>query len=118
MRKVLSIVIIPVIMLLFYNQVANWHFHKLPNGIVVEHAHPFTDSKTNDTPYQSHAHTEMEFLVIGLMSTTLGLVVFALLFSLVLSLTRREKLIPQYAFISHSLYLQKTNPLRGPPKCF
>ena len=37
------------------------HSHRLSNGTVIAHAHPY--SKTNDSkPYKSHKHTEAELL--------------------------------------------------------
>lgn len=116
MKKALTILIIPVILLLFYNQAANWHLHKLPNGIVVEHAHPFSDSKSSESPYQNHAHTDMEFLVIGLISVTIGLVIFTLILALVLQLRQNAKQTSKYAFSIPSDYPPAINPLRGPPE--
>lgn len=46
--------------LMIANKAVFFHVHKLPNGEIVAHAHPF--SKTDDTaPFKNHYHSKSEF---------------------------------------------------------
>ncbi len=68
-------------MWLFFNQLANWHYHILPNGVIVEHAHPFTNNQAPGTPYQNHNHTDFEYTILGLISSITGLIILAFILS-------------------------------------
>jgi hypothetical protein len=118
MKRLLSIVIVPLVMLLFYNQVANWHFHMLPNGIVIEHAHPFAKAKTADSPYQNHTHTDMEYMILGLISSTIGLVVVLFILSILVIPTISTKLSNFSDNFIPIGYFPFNNPHRGPPSYF
>lgn len=47
--------------MLIVNNVFFLHAHKLSNGIIVVHAHPY-DKTSDSQPYQSHHHTKAELL--------------------------------------------------------
>ncbi len=70
---------IPLLAFLYYNQAANWHYHVTSSGVVVEHAHPFTNSQIPGTPYQEHEHSDFEYLVLAQLMHTIGWIVLALL---------------------------------------
>ncbi len=59
---------IPAVMMLFYNQKANWHYHITDKGFVIEHAHPFKNSQLPDSPYQNHKHSDSEYVVLAQIS--------------------------------------------------
>lgn len=62
-----------------FNKIAYTHTHKMANGVLLSHAHPY--NKTNDSaPVKSHHHTSNEFVAFGHLS---GLFIFTFL-SLVL----------------------------------
>ena len=49
--------------MLIANKAIFMHSHRLSNGTVITHAHPY--NKTNDSePYKSHQHTKAEFLFL------------------------------------------------------
>ena len=52
---------IGVMGLLIANKALFTHTHKLENGTVVTHSHPF-DKKQDSEPYKKHPHTKYEFL--------------------------------------------------------
>lgn len=100
--------------MLFYNQSANWHLHQLPNGVLVEHAHPYSKTTSHETPYQNHTHSDFEMLIFGLLSSTIGLVVL-LLISLVLFFNDLLEVNHFDSLFIPKNYLPLYNPLRGPP---
>ena len=115
-RKFFSIITIPIVLLLFYNQAANWHLHKLPNGILVEHAHPYTNNSSSESPFQNHQHSSLEIHILAIISSFVGL---AIVLSLNLVLLTRAPL--KIARIAKSLivkysYHSSFAPHRGPPQ--
>jgi len=65
------------------------HSHKLSNGVVVAHAHPYHNS--NDaTPFKSHQHTNAELLFFQNVNIFLPIVFF--IFALVLFTNKVEYL--------------------------
>ena len=115
MKRILSLITLPLILLLFYNQAANWHYHKLPNGIVIEHAHPYSKAKSADSPFQKHTHNDFEILILGLLSTTT--VILSLLFAtIVLIYFPIDVLIKPFKnIVLPTASIIRTNPHRGPP---
>jgi hypothetical protein len=68
MRKLLSFALITFTLLLFYNNAANWHFHKLSNGIVIEHAHPYSKLPSpENSPFEKHQHSDSQYLLLDLI---------------------------------------------------
>lgn len=79
LSKLFLLISLPVLMLMFYNQTVNWHYHLLKDGTVVKHAHPFNSETQGTTPFQKHQHTESEFLFYAQFSQILLLLIVALL---------------------------------------
>jgi hypothetical protein len=72
-RQVFALVLIPVMLWLFFNASANWHYHKLPTGEVVKHSHPFSpspDGSGTPAPYQGHEHSAAEYICLDQYSNT------------------------------------------------
>jgi len=105
---------IPAIMLLYYNQSANWHYHITEKGIVVEHAHPFTNNNIPDTPFQDHEHSDFQYLVLAQVVHAFGLVVIILfLFSALFYKKNQAVPLPAPVFFPYST--PGPDPTRGPP---
>jgi hypothetical protein len=112
--KFAALLVIPAMVLLFHNRVSNWHYHVLYNGIVVEHSHPFSDSKKDGSPFQNHQHSDSEFLMLAELSNALTLLVVALMVAgLLLEKTTRQTTRPRIIFLSEQG--SAANPLRAPP---
>ena len=112
-KKIVLLITLPLVMWLFFNQVAFWHYHILENGVVVEHAHPFKNNTLPGTPYQQHQHSDFEYSLLAQISSSIGLLVFLLVLGLFinnnpvrLSIQPIARLIPVYFSV---------NRLRGPP---
>lgn len=61
----LAILLIPVYLLVLGSSIRNKHSHVLPNGLVITHSHPFTDS--NGEPVK-HSHTNNQVLFYQLFT--------------------------------------------------
>ncbi len=82
LRRILSVALIPALLFVAYNRVANWHLHILHNGIVIEHAHPFKNAKQADTPFQKHQHSDWELTILAALSAAAELLVAGILLGL------------------------------------
>jgi hypothetical protein len=115
MKKLISIFMIVSVMMLFYNNIANWHYHKLPNGIVVEHAHPFSKPASDPFyPFQKHQHSDIEYLILDIVYS-IGLIIVLMYTGLLLFLKLQKitrVLLPVPVFSSNN---QALPPLRAPP---
>ena len=59
--KTITFLMIGVMGLFITNKLVFSHLHKLDDGTVIEHAHPYNRS-TDSGPYKSHHHTKSELL--------------------------------------------------------
>jgi len=110
--KGLSLLLIPILLYIGINNLANVHYHKMADGTVVCHSHPF-GSGSQESPFESHHHSATSYLVLQQVNTFSFLVIIAiLLLSGLLYLRSIKTILLQnygpilpYSFIS----------LRGPP---
>jgi hypothetical protein len=59
--KIIPLLMVGIMALLISNKILYIHSHKLGDGSVITHSHPF--NKTQDpAPFKSHHHTKGEFL--------------------------------------------------------
>ena len=115
MKKHLSFILIIFTLALFFNNAVNWHYHQLPNGIVIEHAHPYEKpSSSAGYPVENHHHSDIEYLILDLIFAS-GLIIILAFVGLELFLHFRKRLVvrelPAIPIHKHSL----SPPLRGPP---
>ncbi len=115
MKRLLSFLLIASTLALFWNNAVNWHYHQLPNGIVVEHAHPYSKTPASPgTPFEKHHHSDFEYLILDLiyhgtlivLMVVLALVAYRQLLMRNIRLKLPERVYSRY----YSLPL-----LRGPP---
>jgi hypothetical protein len=72
--KYFLILIFPAICWLFINSFINGHYHKLSNGEIIYHCHPFKhNNKNNTSPFENHHHTKSEFFILAQISNPLFL---------------------------------------------
>ena len=112
MKKIIPLLLVLPILWLFHNRMANWHFHELSNGIVIEHAHPY--EKSPGTSSENHQHSAFEFLLLDLLfKAVYFILVLASFYQFFLRklLVFKELLIQQFV----SLILQGIPSLRAPP---
>ena len=67
-KKIISILILPVVMMWFFNSVNNRHYHKLPDGSLIAHSHPYQKGAPDHGPVKSHNHSDAEFLFLSFFS--------------------------------------------------
>ena len=80
--KTTTLLIIGIMVLFIINKAFFLHNHKLNDGTIITHAHPY--NKSNDSkPYKSHYHSDTEFLFFQhletlflLVSSTIAIIIF------------------------------------------
>lgn len=108
--------LLPAVMLLTYNQVANWHYHISPNGVPVKHAHPFNKTDNPASPYAGHSHTALEMLFLGQFSLVIFTLAMALgLLGLIFQLKKQTRL-SNYTFPFLEQLACSLPLLRAPPE--
>lgn len=116
LSRVFLLALIPLIMLLFHNQLSNWHYHMLGNGMLVKHAHPYNKAENPGSPLSNHTHTDFEFLLLSQLST-ISLIVVFLLFALFFAGTHSGRLIiSRYPFPFLKQCYLSLHFLRAPPR--
>lgn len=113
-RNILIWMMIPTILYLYYNRSANWHFHILSDGRVVEHAHPFQNNQIPGTPFQEHHHSDLAFSILAQLSNITATPEFLMaLVALLLLLSFYRSIAPFRLFIP--VIDLSTGALRAPP---
>ncbi len=98
-----------IIGMLIVNQSAFVHSHKLPDGTVITHAHPF--NKNDSGPFKEHGHSAAIFLLLD----NLQLFPFVAIFMLGLVVFQFIGLIRQNCIYKSSCYYRNTLSPRAPP---
>ncbi len=109
------ILIVVSIVWMLHNYYSNWHYHRLPNGVLVVHAHPFSAGEHSKTPFpvDEHKHESSQLLVFDHSNVVFFLAVFLMAFCLHF-LFHRKKRIFHPVFYRISFYSQYYH-LRAPP---
>ena len=97
-----------------YNQATNWHFHKLSDGTLVKHAHPYKKGTSETTPFQKHQHTAKELLLLHLITQLLVFVSVLIAFLRISFSIITTFSLPTRVDLS-KLLLQQIRSWRAPP---
>lgn len=109
------IVLLPVLLMLFHNQLANWHYHVLQNGMVVKHAHPYNKPENAGSPIGNHKHSDSEFLHFGQFTDIASLTSFFILTLLFFREKGSQQLGEYFNAVLPQLQLRNLRLLRAPP---
>lgn len=114
-KHIISLLLIPLVVGIGINYIQNGHYHKLPGGEVVQHAHPYEkDTSAPDSPFQKHHHTSFEYFLFDQLTNESYLPVNELAF-LNIPFTDGELLEPLYIVHYFSSRISHYSSPRGPP---
>jgi hypothetical protein len=112
-QKLIAISLIVIVGIHSLNSLVYTHSHKLNNGTIITHAHPF--SKSSDTnPFKSHEHSPEELTFLANMIYFIPSLVLTMVS---ISLIGEQSFYPQVRKIIDKLSFH-TPPLRAPPYLF
>lgn len=108
--RIITIMLVGIVGLFIANQAIFLHVHKLSDGTVIYHAHPY--DKSGDTkPIKSHQHSNAEFTFLQNLETLFPVVFLAIiLIPYVCEIVYFSQQMPIY-----SLIRIKQNKGRAPP---
>lgn len=114
-KKLILIILLPAISWLFFNSVYYRHLHKISSGIVISHAHPFSNTDCANSPFSGHNHSENEYILYDVLSNSIIPILVGLFFGALLFLTVTDKLqsFPLENFYNCGYCLIRD--YRGPP---
>jgi hypothetical protein len=112
-KKSTGAIVMIAVLLIAYNTATNGHYHLTETGFMLWHAHPHSDS-SNPIPVKSHAHSDMEFLMLQMLTNLLlaTLAFFVLSFILNGNFVRH---LNTYKSPSVDNFLVSFKSLRAPP---
>ncbi len=115
-RKIKPIVIaffVIAVLLFSFNSISNKHYHKLENGEVICHSHPYQKSNSQ-SPFQKHSHSKSELIFLSNISNSVFTIIFIISVIIVIKIEFKRITIKQ--FITHTnTNFYKRNIYRGPP---
>lgn len=114
-RPQIARLLLVLFLLMQINSVAFRHAHRLPNGQIITHAHPY-NIFGNSCPLSANPHTTHELLLLDAVSNAAFVPTFALLVAfllLVFRFTTRPVIIAPVRSI-RTVFLARPIP-RGPP---
>jgi len=115
MKRLISFLLILFTLALFFNNAVNWHYHKLPNGILVEHAHPYgKHSSTSNSPFEKHHHSDFEYLILDLVYYSGLVILVAVLAIKIFNESKIPQQLPKPVPVIRSVY-SRLPLLRAPP---
>lgn len=107
-------ILLPAILYLYYNTAANGHYHKLSDGEIVCHAHPFQHQTSKDSPFENHHHSNFEYSILTQISNPFSLLcVFHVLLCLFIVCYKKFEYPSNISFSIRKYYYR--NVYRGPP---
>ena len=112
--KLIIMLAIPAVMMLFYNQTANRHYHLTDKGFVVEHAHPYKSSQPSGSPYQSHKHSDSEYYVLAQISNITTILLVAITIAVFIQLLKPNHIVLPLTHFFPKLEMS-ARLLRAPP---
>ena len=110
-RNLIMIWVIPAMIMLVANSIANRHNH-LISGVLYSHAHPF-DRDTSEEPYQNHNHSNLELAILDLLTNLEVLSPFVLVYAIFRSILMGKS--PVRVSYLHSLSQAIVFGPRAPP---
>jgi len=107
-------ILLPAILYLYYNAAINGHYHKLSDGEIVYHAHPYQHQTSNNSPFENHHHSDYEYSVLAQISNPFTLLsVFLVLPGLFIVCYKKFEYPSNILFSIPKYYFR--NVYRGPP---
>jgi hypothetical protein len=113
-RNFFNVLLISALLVLLFNNSFFKHFHRLADGTIIEHAHPFSEQKKNDGTTPSHEHNTADIIILDSFFQISKIIIAAILilFYLLIAL---GSICFKNAVSSFSSDIQFYKSLRAPP---
>ncbi len=112
-QKYASVLLLFMLLTVMYNNITNKHYHLLPNGQMIVHAHPFSKNESNEAQKQ-HTHSSNQLFVIIQINNLFSLILTVSFLLLCIQENLKKKIV-QFQ-IKPTFSFPKINyRLRAPP---
>ena len=116
-KRVIGFILILCAVLSIYNLGFNGHYHKLLNGTIVLHYHPYANTgNTSDSPFKNHTHSEVDFFQVMINNITISILPILVLAILSLILHKIIKYYVPDVIKSFTAFVHTCSSLRAPPQ--
>lgn len=110
-KRIVAIALLIIVLAISINNSLFIHSHILPDGEVVQHAHPYNTSENPESPYETHHHSSFEILLLNNLFSFLWIIIAAVF----IVFNKHVQIIS-----INKLFFRKTNTYsfslsRGPP---
>ncbi len=117
MKKIIGIILIVSAMLSIYNLGFNGHYHKMANGLMVLHYHPYSDTSGNpNNPFKKHTHSELDFFQVMMNNITVTLLPALIVAMLAILTFKKIKYNIPIIYSSFTSFINSCSSLRAPPQ--
>lgn len=63
--KSLSVALVPLVMALAFVSAVFVHVHRLPNGVLIVHSHPYQAQNQHSGPFGQHQHNDSDCIILS-----------------------------------------------------
>ena len=110
-KKIIASLLVGVMVLIIADQAIFVHSHKLANGTIITHSHPFDHSK-DSTPIKTHHHSDGAIVLLSHLSLVFPIVFLAFSFLRVAKRVKQPVYISaNYHFVLPYLYQGRAPPV-------
>ena len=112
LHRTVAYLLIAAFTMFVVNQTLFLHTHKLSDGTIITHAHPYNKT-TEQTPYKTHHHTSVDFMMLHHLN-----LLFFIISGLILSQVLKIKTV-RFADLFKNCSPRYLNSVfgRAPPHC-
>lgn len=114
-HKITIWLLLPLVLWVSVISISNFHYHKLPDGSIICHSHPYNNNTTN-SPFSNHHHSTSIHLLLQQINIGPLIPLFGILILIPVLCFNRILSIRKTAVIFN--FLIKSNSLRAPPVNF
>ena len=110
-KRIIAIALLIIVLAISINNSLFIHSHILPDGEVIQHAHPYNTSENPESPFKTHHHSSFEILLLNNLFSFLWIIIAAVF----IVFNKNVQVIS-----INKLFFRKTNTYsfslsRGPP---
>ena len=107
-------ILLPAIAWIIINSFINGHYHRLPNGEIIYHAHPYDKHQDENLPIKSHHHTKIEYILLCLIANPVFLLTSSFI-ALCVFLQSSNQIKSFYSFVITLKEFHNLQNPRAPP---
>ena len=110
-KRIIAIVLLIIVLAISINNSLFIHSHILPDGEVVQHAHPYNTSENPESPFKTHHHSGFEIFLLNNLFSFLWIIIAAVF----IVFNKNIQIIKIKNFFFREIYKYTYSLSRAPP---